>query len=116
MVDDDRILVKVVCKWLNELGYATLSAFSVAEALKMLASRSVNLVIVDLDMPDVRGTALIQQMKAFNRTNSIRIIVLSGRWRKISARSWRLVLMTSCKSLLSSPRSNERSPVNSHAR
>lgn len=23
VVDDDRILVKIVCRWLNELGYAT---------------------------------------------------------------------------------------------
>lgn len=78
VVDDDRVLVKMICRWLNEWGYATLAAYSVAEALKAMATRAVNLVIVDLEMPDVHGTALIQQMKAFNRTNAIRIIVLSG--------------------------------------
>jgi DNA-binding response OmpR family regulator len=55
-----------------------LSAYSVAEALKIMATRLVNLVILDLEMPGARGTTLIQQLKAFNRTSAIRIIVLSG--------------------------------------
>lgn len=78
VVDDDRILVKTVCRWLSELGYATLVAHSVADALKIMATRLVNLVILDLEMPGARGTVLIKQLKALNRTSAVRIIVLSG--------------------------------------
>src|SRR5438309_6052867 len=38
----------------------------------------VNAVILDLDMPGAHGSAVIQKMKAFNRTSSIPILILSG--------------------------------------
>jgi len=78
VVDDDRVLVKMLSQWLKQLGYGTFAAHDAPEAIKLMSMQKLNAVILDLDMPGTHGSAIIQRLKAFNRTSSIPILVLSG--------------------------------------
>jgi len=77
IVDDDRILTRVLSAWLKEMGYAVLVEFDVPEALRMMKSRVVDAIILDLDMPSGSGTEVIERLKTYQRTGSIPIVVLS---------------------------------------
>jgi len=78
VVDDDRVLVTMLSRWLKQLGYGTFAAYDVPEALKLVSMQKLNAVILDLDMPGTHGSAIIERLKASNRTSSVPILVLSG--------------------------------------
>jgi CheY-like chemotaxis protein len=78
IVDDDRILTSVLSVWLRRMGYAVLVEFDVPEALRMMKSRLVDAIILDLDMPSGSGTEVIERLKIYQRTGSIPIVVLSA--------------------------------------
>jgi len=61
---------------LEELGYVIHTGASGEEALKLLESRRMDLVITDLRMPNMDGIELIQRMR--QRQEGLPVILLSG--------------------------------------
>jgi CheY-like chemotaxis protein len=78
IVDDDRIMTSILSVWLKRMGYAVLIEFDVPEALRMMKSRTVDAIILDLDMPSGCGTEVIERLKTYQRTGTIPIVVLSA--------------------------------------
>ncbi|RMH68275.1 MAG: response regulator [Gemmatimonadetes bacterium] len=64
IVDDERTLVQIVSKMVEGAGYQTLSANSGPQALALLASESVDLVLLDIMMPGVSGYEVCREIKA----------------------------------------------------
>ena len=58
LVEDESIVREVVRRMLESLGYKPLIASSAAEALRILASEPVDLLLSDVIMPDMRGPEL----------------------------------------------------------
>ena len=78
IVDDDRIMTTILSVWLKRMGHAVLVEFDVPEAIKVMKTRLVDAIILDLDMPSGCGTEVIERLKTFHRTGAIPIVVLSG--------------------------------------
>ena len=76
IADDDPDLREVVGAILSEPGYTVLSASDGYEAVRILAGRSVDLLIADIKMPGLDGFALARQAKLM-RPN-LHVIYLSG--------------------------------------
>ena len=55
VVDDDREIVKSIAILLEKEGYVVLRAYDGLEALDMLASNQVQLLIMDVMMPRLDG-------------------------------------------------------------
>lgn len=75
-VDDEEtplVLRKFV---LRKAGYEVITARSATEALELMSSRQVDLVLTDHLMPGVTGTELAKQIKA--QHPSTRVLLLSG--------------------------------------
>lgn len=51
-VDDDRSLADLVCYTLERAGYATRRAYTAEAALALLHSSAIDLVLLDLGLPD----------------------------------------------------------------
>jgi CheY-like chemotaxis protein len=75
-VDDDTRRMEVMTARLRLLGYEILSARSGEEAVKLFASRHVDLAIVDYYMPGMNGDLVAIEMK--NRKRQIPVIIFSG--------------------------------------
>lgn len=76
VVDDDREIVKAIAILLEGEGYKVLRAYDGMQALELLASNPVRLVLMDVMMPRLDG--LSAMMKIRERQN-IPIIVLSAK-------------------------------------
>lgn len=63
IVDDDRLLSKVLSDFLQKHGYETLTAFSAEEALSLLPSHQIHLCLLDMVMPGMDGLAFIAELK-----------------------------------------------------
>ena len=76
VADDDREIVNAIAILLNREGYDVLRAYDGAGALEALASRPVQLIIIDIMMPKLDGLSAV--MKIRERRN-IPIILLSAK-------------------------------------
>lgn len=76
VVDDDREIVKAIAILLGQEGYQVLKAYDGMQALKLLASNSVQLVLMDVMMPRLDGLSAVLKIR---ETRNIPIIVLSAK-------------------------------------
>ncbi len=76
IVDDDETLRKAIARMLPMLGYEPLHAGSAEEAVQVLGSEKVDLMLLDLQLPGVHGHALLRNMKQQNIP--IPVVIMSG--------------------------------------
>ena len=62
-VEDDSDLNQAVCYALQKAGYGVVSAESIAEARRIFVSRQVELVLLDVNLPDGEGYTLCRWLK-----------------------------------------------------
>lgn len=63
VVEDDSDLNQAVCYTLQKSGYGVVSAESIAEARRIFVSRQVELVLLDVNLPDGEGYTLCRWLK-----------------------------------------------------
>jgi len=64
IVDDEEILQDVLTSLLTKEGYSTLSAGTGREALDLLAREEVELILLDLMLPDTSGLEVLKRVRA----------------------------------------------------
>jgi two-component system KDP operon response regulator KdpE len=76
LVDDEAAIQRAVGPLLRSRGYDVEIAGTGVEALKAVAARPPNLVVLDLGLPDLEGTEVCRRVR---ETTAVPIIVLSAR-------------------------------------
>lgn len=76
VVDDDPNILASIRRLLRSQGYHVLTAGSAREAMELLASHQVQVILSDQRMPEMSGTELLQRVKQMH-PDTVRI-VLSG--------------------------------------
>jgi two-component system, chemotaxis family, sensor kinase CheA len=80
MVVDDALMVRELQRSILERGgYEVRTASDGAEALAKLAEQPADLVVTDLEMPNVDGFALISSIRAHPRLANIPVLIVSSR-------------------------------------
>lgn len=74
--DDDREIVDAIEIYLNQEGYHVLKAYDGEQALEVLKTESVQLVIIDIMMPKLDG---IRATIKIRESNSVPVIFLSAK-------------------------------------
>lgn len=85
-IDDERDLTDVLRYQLTKYGYQVLTAASGQEALEMIQSRSPDLIVLDLLLPDIDGFGICEILRQSAATAAIPIIIASG-WSSSDARN-----------------------------
>ena len=75
IVEDDEDTAEVVCTLLNEAGYNAVSVDRGEAALSEIATASPDLVLLDLNLPDINGLDVLKQVR---ERSFLPMIVLSG--------------------------------------
>ena len=68
LVEDERKLRDLVRSYLEGAGFAVLGTGSGAEAIAMARSAAPDLIILDLGLPDVSGSAVAREVRAAGST------------------------------------------------
>ena len=80
LVVDDALMVRELQRSILERGgYAVRTASDGAEALALLADQPADLVVTDLEMPNVDGFALTRSIRAHARLANIPVLIVSSR-------------------------------------
>ena len=78
VVDDEPFNVDILEEELEDLGYASVSAFNGREALALLRDGGIDIVLLDIMMPEMDGFAVLQKLQAEGRLVELPVIVVSA--------------------------------------
>jgi diguanylate cyclase (GGDEF)-like protein len=79
LVEDDKVQAKLTREYLESAGYAVIHADNGKSAIKAVKTESVDLVILDLILPDMNGNEVCRWLKVNEDTRGIPIIMLTAR-------------------------------------
>lgn len=78
LVDDERENRELVSTILDLCGYESIQAGSGAEALQLLTENPVDIILLDIMMPDMDGYEFCRQLKQSKNLTHIPIIMLTA--------------------------------------
>jgi type II secretory ATPase GspE/PulE/Tfp pilus assembly ATPase PilB-like protein/CheY-like chemotaxis protein len=79
LVEDEDSLRRVMKDLLEQEGYAICEARDGAEAMEQVDRHNPDLVLLDLNLPNVDGYTVLQKLRAHPRTQNLPVIILSAR-------------------------------------
>lgn len=87
LVDDNRTHQYSLGKHLTQSGFEVLHAHSGEMALQLATAHHPDAILLDINLPDMTGFTICQQLKADPRTSSIPVVFHSATHDTASARS-----------------------------
>ena len=79
VVDDDSRVNFIISEFLETFHYNVISCICGYDALKVIEERAIDLVLLDIVMPDIDGFSVAKKMKAFfGKDNFVPIILVTG--------------------------------------
>ncbi len=78
VVDDDRDIREVVSDRLDALGYRVLSAGNGREAVELLDKQNPQLVLLDIEMPEMNGLEVLKEIRKRGRDVTVVMITAYG--------------------------------------
>jgi len=79
VVDDDLDTVIVLARYLQREGFATIEARSGPQCLKLVAECHVDVILLDLMMPEMDGFEVVRALKGNPETAEIPVIMITAR-------------------------------------
>jgi DNA-binding response OmpR family regulator len=79
VVEDERKLRDLVRSYLERAGFTVLSTDSGAEAITLASTSALDLVILDLGLPDVPGETVARELRATPGTGATPILMLTAK-------------------------------------
>ncbi len=82
-IEDEPEMIDLIRLILTRVGYEVLGAESGPVALSMLEHEDVDLILLDLMMPEMDGWEVYQRLKAWERTRDIPVIIVTAKAQRI---------------------------------
>lgn len=77
LVEDELETANLLETYFRAHGYQVLTAFSGEEALSLAQSHAVDLIVLDIRLPDIDGFEVFRQLRAHRRTRDTPVIFLT---------------------------------------
>lgn len=78
IAEDNRVNLRLLTFTLNRSGHIVLPACHGQEALDRLAQADVDLLIADIDMPEMDGITLLREIRARQQYKDLPVLVLTA--------------------------------------
>ncbi len=79
IVDDDRIFIKLISKFLEPIARNVSHTVSSVEALEKIVDSRPDCVILDMMMPELDGLEVLEKLRAQRELKGLKVIVISGK-------------------------------------
>ena len=77
VIEDEIFLLKTIESRLKEKGYEVLTAINGIVALEKVQEESIDLILVDVEMPQMNGYTFVTKLKELKLAKSIPIVVMT---------------------------------------
>lgn len=78
VVDDDEDMILLLTRLLQKAGYTVVTASDAAEAVIQAQKERLDLIVLDILMPEGGGFAVLDRLATSAETRAVPIIVLTG--------------------------------------
>lgn len=78
VVDDTATMRYIVTSWLRRAGHRVIEASTGSDALHLIATRPIDVVVLDVGLPDLSGNDVCERIKADPRTAAVPVIHISA--------------------------------------
>lgn len=78
IVDDDKDIVRLMKVLLSSRGYSTITASDGSYALEKVILEKPDIILLDIDMPEMNGFEVLQRVKENPATKRIPVIMLTA--------------------------------------
>ena len=78
VVEDNALSMKLFRDVLRATGYRTLEATTGGQAVELAAQHAPELVLMDIQLPDIDGVEALRRLRADERTASIPVLALTA--------------------------------------
>jgi two-component system cell cycle response regulator DivK len=78
IVEDNETSMKLFRDVLAATGYRTLEATTVGQALELAVEHGPDLVLMDIQLPDLDGVEALRRLRADERTASVSVLALTA--------------------------------------
>jgi putative two-component system response regulator len=79
VVDDDKHAVEILYRLLQKEGFEVLRAQGGKEALAIVAAQDVDVILLDVMMPEMDGFAVCTELRRQERTRDIPVLLLTAK-------------------------------------
>ncbi|MDD2889134.1 MAG: sigma-54 dependent transcriptional regulator [bacterium] len=76
IIDDEKNILSILSDILKDAGYSVFTAGTGEEGLKILKKEDINLLFLDVRLPDINGIDLLKQIK--KEESAVEVIMISG--------------------------------------
>lgn len=77
-IEDNSLNMRLVCKHVQSFGYNLIGAYDGLSGLDMVASNQPDLILLDMNLPDINGLEVVQRLKNNPRHADIPVIALTA--------------------------------------
>ena len=77
VVDDDAVMLKVIRRYLSDQ-YEVATALSGKVALKFLENKKTDMILLDYEMPEENGAAVLEKIRKRESTKDLPVVFLTG--------------------------------------
>lgn len=80
LIDDSSVVRHQVTSLLQPRNYRVFTAVDAKSALEEVARQPYDLIILDLELPDMNGEEILKQLKKNKDTSDLAVIIMTGRY------------------------------------
>ena len=78
IVDDDRTLVSLLSQMVGFSGHTSIGAYGGQQALDLVASQPIDLMLLDLMMPDIDGFETLRRLRKMPQGEDLPVVVVTA--------------------------------------
>ena len=79
LIVDDQVPIHIVIKAMLNKEYSLEFASNAQEAIDILTEKSINLILLDIEMPELSGLELLESLMIDTALNDVPVIILTGK-------------------------------------
>lgn len=78
IIEDDQEILGLLSRKISDAGYEVLTAHDGEEGLKLLREENLDLILLDITLPNIDGIELLKRKQAVPETKDIPVIIISN--------------------------------------
>jgi len=78
IIEDHPDNMVLICRLLEKAGYRTIQAVTGMEGFEMAMQKRPDFIILDIQLPDIEGTEVLQNIRASEIGNTIPVIAMTS--------------------------------------
>lgn len=78
VVDDDKLSIGLTARRLEKHGYKALQATNGKDALSTICEQEINLVLLDINMPDINGFEVLKRIRSIKSKEELAVVMVTA--------------------------------------